>query len=742
MLLPILAVLIGIFCFEALAVETYGLRSNINPTCGASSLKFADIFAENNTAVMGSYNCKGAFIFDITNPDAPVLANWYNPSPTQQFLEAIIVGNRGYFGSGTGGGGVHIVDLTNPYQPVLLGIVDSTRGGGHNSIHEMVVFNQNGQTFLIENLNSFSSKILKIINVTNPAAPVFVRNLNPTEPSWVHAMVVKGDRLFTSGWGNSTPGRTEIYNISNIATTAPVLLGFIADIGTAGNNMHSAWPSEDGNYLYSARETSSSSGPNAGDIRVYNITDPGTPLLIRKLRSDALGLNASTPHNPVVKGNKLYVSWYQAGLQVFDLTVQDNPIRVGEYDTYAAVRTDEEIEQQARELAKYDPSDIVCGRVMSLDLSVDGYNGAWAVYPFLGEDKVLIGDMLTGLYVVDVGGTPTPTPTPTAMPTPASIAGSVTYAISSIPVAGANLLAAGASSIETVSQGDGSYLLTNLTNGAYTVTPSKQGQDCLVINGVLANDASMVARHLVGLTTLSADQLAAANASGSGSISSLDAALIARKAVGICTASNHAGEWTFMPANRTYSNLTAPLSGENYKAVMVGDVNGDWTPGRANRQADVAAVSDALRVSMPRVHAASGSSVSIPLQLDGTEASGLTSYQFDIEYDPAVIRPAAVAADLAGTLGEGLSVISNVLSPGLLRVAVYGAFPATGDGVFAIVKFSVIGRVGTQTPLTISQFIYNDGISAITVEGGGVKVTAPTRTLSMLTGEAVWPRVF
>ena len=104
------------------------LRSQITPDCtsGSTLVKFADIFAEGNIAVQGSYDCRGAFIYDITNPDAPVLASWYNPGNNQQFLEAIIVNNRGYFGSGNGGG-VHIVDLTNPYAPVLLGTVNSQR---------------------------------------------------------------------------------------------------------------------------------------------------------------------------------------------------------------------------------------------------------------------------------------------------------------------------------------------------------------------------------------------------------------------------------------------------------------------------------------------------------------------------------------------------------------------------------------------------------------------------------------
>ena len=87
------------------AAQRIRLRAQITPVCTSSAganLKFADIYADGNIAVQGSYGCRGAFIYDITNPDAPVLASWYNPAPNQQFLEAIVIGNRGYFGSGSG----------------------------------------------------------------------------------------------------------------------------------------------------------------------------------------------------------------------------------------------------------------------------------------------------------------------------------------------------------------------------------------------------------------------------------------------------------------------------------------------------------------------------------------------------------------------------------------------------------------------------------------------------------------
>jgi hypothetical protein len=387
----------------SVSAQKVRLRSQSTPVCTSSAganLKFSDIYADGNLAVMGSYGCRGAFIYNITNPDAPVLASWYNPGNNQQFLEAIVVGNRGYFGSGNNGG-VHIVDLTNPTSPVLLGIVNSTNGAGHNSIHEMMVFNQNGATYLIENFNSTGNKILKVINVTNPAAPVFVRDINPTEVQWVHAMHIRGNRMFTSGWGNgSNRARTEIYDISNIGTQAPTLLGFISDPTsiTAGNSMHSSWSSEDGNYLYSCRETSNGSG----DVRVYNIFDPANPLLVNSLTMNGLSLNAVTPHNPVVMGNKLYVAWYQAGIQVFDLTNPANPKRIGQYDTFQpAFAPDETLENSLGG----EPWDIVCASTNLQSALPTTYDGNWAVYPFLGENKVLAGDLANGLLVLDVTNT-------------------------------------------------------------------------------------------------------------------------------------------------------------------------------------------------------------------------------------------------------------------------------------------------------------------------------------------------
>lgn len=391
----VLALLI-LACSGAAIAQHVRLRSQITPNCpavrGGVNWRFADLYGDGNIAVQGSFSCNGAFIYDITDPDSPILASWYDPGDDQMFIEAIVVGNRGYFGSGSGGGGVHIVDLTNPYSPVLLGTVDANHGNGHSYIHEMMVISQDNSTYLIENYNATSVKPIRIIDVTNPAAPVFKWEMSPLDVIWVHAFHIRGNKMYTSGWG----GKIEIYDIANLAARSPIYLGAINGNG----NNHSSWTSENGRYLYSCRETLD------GDVRVYDVLDPAAPVLVRTINAGTLGLNAITPHNPVVMGNYLYVAWYQAGTQVFDISDPTNPKRVGEYDTFTPTFSLTGSEQA--KIESEGPWDTICGSPDSFAALPNTFDGNWAVYPFLGSDKILAGDMAGGMFILDASKVTSP----------------------------------------------------------------------------------------------------------------------------------------------------------------------------------------------------------------------------------------------------------------------------------------------------------------------------------------------
>ncbi|MFN7138115.1 MAG: immunoglobulin domain-containing protein [Limisphaerales bacterium] len=326
------------------------------------SHRYGDVWAEGDIVCVGAFTkytanpSYGVAIFSITNPAAPVLLANYNPNPVgnNQFEHGAVRDGIGYFANWSGtNGGLHVVSLTNPASPVTLatiGRVTGTVTNGFDRVHTM--FLDGNFVYLADHL----TPVVKVFNVSNPSLPVFVRNITTTDPQRVHQITVVNNRLFTSGWG----GKTDIYDVSNVGTQAPPLLGSIH----SGGNSHSSWPTPDGKYLVNCRETA------GGDVRIYDISDPANAVLVSTLTTGSVGIEPAIPHNPVVIGNLLYISWYQAGLQVFDISDPARPVRVGSYDTFSnAIST--------------------------------SFEGNWGVFPFLGMDKILLSDMQRGLLIVD-----------------------------------------------------------------------------------------------------------------------------------------------------------------------------------------------------------------------------------------------------------------------------------------------------------------------------------------------------
>ncbi|HEX8399812.1 MAG TPA: dockerin type I domain-containing protein, partial [Pyrinomonadaceae bacterium] len=76
------------------------------------------------------------------------------------------------------------------------------------------------------------------------------------------------------------------------------------------------------------------------------------------------------------------------------------------------------------------------------------------------------------------------------------------------------------------------------------------------------------------------NQILAADANGDGNITPFDATLILRYiAAGASNANTgQVGNWKFDPVSRPYQPLNNSVSGENYTAILIGEVNGNWTP--------------------------------------------------------------------------------------------------------------------------------------------------------------------
>ena len=375
-----LVLLTAIFLtFPALALTNLNVRlvSNVRPS--TNSINYGDVWAENDIACLGVwlnysvYNY-GVGVYSITNPAAPTLLSIYSPSPTSQNqFELGAVKNRiGYFGSWSGGG-LHIVSLTNAASPSLLCRVGATTGNvinGFDRVHTIWL----ERNYLYEAAHVPGIVSVKVFDISNPSLPVYLRDIVTTNTTKVHQITVRtkgaATILYTSGWGGNddsnpaSPGQTDIWDVSNIGTQPAQWLGRVY----SGYNSHSSYPTPDGNTLVVCRETP------GGDVKLYDISNPGTlptnPVPLVTITPASMGLEADIPHNPVVVSNYLFLSWYQNGIQVFDITDRTRPVRLGFYDTFPGS-------------------------------AASSYEGNWGVFPSLGFDKVLLSDIQSGLYVMD-----------------------------------------------------------------------------------------------------------------------------------------------------------------------------------------------------------------------------------------------------------------------------------------------------------------------------------------------------
>ncbi len=286
---------------------------------------------------------------------------YYNPSNSLDMEDVKVANGVGYFADNMGSG-LHIVNVSDPANPALLSRITSANGGFDNT-HKIAVW----QNFVFIPQNLVAPAIIKVFDVSNPSSPVLKTTFTSSDSKWVNDLTIQTTmagsvRAYTAGWG----GKGDIWDITNIATQAPVLLGSFS----AGIDGSSAYATDDGNFLAYSRKTTD----GTSEVKIWNITNPASAKVASTITMSAFGINAVAPHDPKIVGNLLYVSWFQAGTLIFDITDPSKPVLVGSYDTWPASPSPGQLD------------------------------GNWGVYPFLGQDRVLMSDRNTGLYIVDATG--------------------------------------------------------------------------------------------------------------------------------------------------------------------------------------------------------------------------------------------------------------------------------------------------------------------------------------------------
>ncbi len=296
--------------------------------------------------------------------------------------------------------GTHIFDITNPYSSYEVAFIQGGYTGGgviHRDYHDfagylyIVCDEGSSSTLQIVDISNLPNSINVVYNANtllttchnvyidtataklyacaaNSAMDVYSLN-NPTDPTLiysyngvghVHDAFVRNDSAYLN-CGNEG---LKIFNFSNVNQLGdqPILLGELTSYPDAGYN-HSGWLSDDG-MIYAMQDEN-----HGYDIKIIDVSDVNNISVMSTFNS---GVNPnSIAHNGIIKGDELYISYYHDGLRVFDISDPYNPIQTWKYDTY-------------------------------ISNNHNSYRGAWGVYPFLPSGNIIVSDMQSGLYIINL----------------------------------------------------------------------------------------------------------------------------------------------------------------------------------------------------------------------------------------------------------------------------------------------------------------------------------------------------
>ncbi len=186
-------------------------------------------------------------------------------------------------GGETCGGGLHMIDIREPKNPVFAGCfaheATGRRGTGYSHDAQCVVYHGPDEDYTGREICIGSNELqISIADVTDKEAPVAIS---------------------TGAYPN------EAY-------------------------AHQGWLTEDHSYFFSNDELDEVQGKVSNTrTLIWDLRDLDEPILVKEYLSD----NRSSDHNLYIRGDLMYQSNYNSGLRILDISDVENPSEVAYFDT-------------------------------------------------------------------------------------------------------------------------------------------------------------------------------------------------------------------------------------------------------------------------------------------------------------------------------------------------------------------------------------------------------------------------
>tara|TARA_B100000902_G_C27302237_1_gene913498 strand:+ start:1228 stop:2577 length:1350 start_codon:yes stop_codon:yes gene_type:complete len=200
---------------------------------------------------------------------------------------------------------------------------------------------------------------MDIYSLIDPENPTFLYSYD--DVGHVHDAYVRNDTAYLN-CGYDGFRIVDFHYLDQTGGMGPIELASFVSYPDAGYN-HSGWLNDDGT-IYAMQDEN-----HGYDVKILDVSDFNNISVLSTFNS---GVNSqSMAHNGIIKDNLLYLAYYHDGLRVFDISTPSNPIQTWMYDTY-------------------------------LPNNHSSYKGAWGVYPYFPSENIVVSDMQSGLFILNL----------------------------------------------------------------------------------------------------------------------------------------------------------------------------------------------------------------------------------------------------------------------------------------------------------------------------------------------------
>jgi len=309
--------------------------------------------APNGVELAISGTASGTSFIDATVPTAAHEVAFI-PGPNSIWREIATYGPYAYIVTEAEGAALQVVSLVDPLNPVLVNTLNPPQVS-YSRAHEIKADPQTGRLYVAGTHNGTPMTGLRIFDLTqNPIQPAFI-GVWPesvfTTSNYVHDLSIQNNKAYCA---SIYMGLVYVLDVTNPAHATTIATWNYPDSFT-----HNTWPTADGSFLVTTDENP------GGHLRSWDLRQ----LPAVSQADEWVSPTGALVHNAYIRGSLCYMSHYQDGLRIVDISDPFDLRPVGWFDTHP--------------------------------LDGGGSRGAWGCYCFAADPTIVyISDRDTGTYIL------------------------------------------------------------------------------------------------------------------------------------------------------------------------------------------------------------------------------------------------------------------------------------------------------------------------------------------------------